>query len=63
MGRMSAYTLVAIPFFIAGMVELTNRSYMTPLFHTHVGHLLLFTGLAMMGVGSLILKKIVAFKG
>jgi tight adherence protein B len=63
MGRMSAYTLVAIPFFIAGMVELTNRSYMTPLFHTHVGHLLLFTGLAMMAVGSLILKKIVAFKG
>jgi tight adherence protein B len=63
MGRMSAYTLVAIPFFIAGMVELTNRSYMTPLFHTHVGHLLLFMGLAMMTVGSLILKKIVAFKG
>ena len=63
MGRMSAYTLVAIPFFIAGMVELTNRSYMTPLFHTHIGHLLLFVGLTMMAIGSLILKKIVAFKG
>jgi tight adherence protein B len=63
MGRMSAYTLVAIPFFIAGMVSLTNRSYMTPLFHTHVGHLLLFVGLTMMAIGSLILKKIVAFKG
>jgi Flp pilus assembly protein TadB len=45
------------------MVELTNRSYMTPLFSTHMGHLLLFVGLAMMAVGSLILKKIVAFKG
>ena len=63
MGRMSAYTLVAIPFFIAGMVSLTNRSYMTPLFHTHIGHLLLFVGLTMMAIGSLILKKIVAFKG
>ena len=63
MGRMSAYTLVAIPFFIAGMVELTNRSYMTPLFHTHIGHLLLIVGLTMMAIGSLILKKIVAFKG
>ena len=63
LGRMSAYTLVAIPFFIAGMVSLTNRSYMTPLFHTHIGHLLLFVGLTMMAIGSLILKKIVAFKG
>jgi tight adherence protein B len=63
MGRMSAYTLIAIPFFIAGMVELTNRSYMTPLFQTGVGHLMLFVGLGMMAVGSLILKKIVAFKG
>jgi tight adherence protein B len=63
MGRMSAYTLIAIPFFIAGMVELTNRSYMTPLFQTRVGHLMLFMGLGMMAVGSLILKKIVAFKG
>jgi len=63
MGRMSAYTLIAIPFFIAGMVELTNRSYMTPLFSTGVGHLMLFVGLGMMAVGSLILKKIVAFKG
>ena len=63
MGRMSAYTLVAIPFFIAGMVSLTNKSYMDPLFHTHLGHLLLFVGLTMMAIGSLILKKIVAFKG
>jgi len=63
MGRMSAYTLVAIPFFIAGMVSLTNKSYMDPLFHSHLGHLLLFVGLTMMAIGSLILKKIVAFKG
>lgn len=63
MGRMSAYTLVAIPFFIAGMVWLTNKSYMDPLFHTHIGHLLLLVGMMMMGIGSLILKKIVSFKG
>jgi Flp pilus assembly protein TadB len=36
---------------------------MTPLFQTGVGHLMLFIGLGMMAVGSLILKKIVAFKG
>jgi tight adherence protein B len=63
MGRMSAYTLVAIPFFIAGIIELTNKAYMDPLFKTHLGHLLLFVGLTMMAIGSVILKKIVAFKG
>ena len=63
MGRMSAYTLVAIPFFIAGMVSLINRDYMHPLFHTHAGHMLLLVGLGMMCFGSLILKKIVSFRG
>jgi tight adherence protein B len=63
MGRMSAYTLVGIPFFIAGMVSLTNPTYMSPLFHSHLGHLLLFMGAGMMVFGSLILKKIVSFKG
>jgi len=63
MGRMSAYTLVGIPFFIAGMISIANPTYMHPLFHSHLGHILLFLGLAMMMVGSLILKKIVSFKG
>ncbi|MGZ8717522.1 MAG: type II secretion system F family protein, partial [Gaiellaceae bacterium] len=63
MGRMSAYTLVGIPFFIAGMISLANPTYMHPLVHTGVGHILLFLGLSMIAVGSLILKKIVSFKG
>jgi tight adherence protein B len=63
MGRMSAYTLIGIPFFITGMISLTNPGYMAPLFHTHLGHMLVFVGLGMMAVGSLILKKIVSFKG
>jgi tight adherence protein B len=63
MGRMSAYTLVAIPFFIAGMIQLTNKGYLSPLFDTSLGHILLFVALGMMAVGSLILKKIVSFKG
>jgi tight adherence protein B len=63
MGRMSAYTLVAIPFFIAGMVMLTNKSYLTPLIHTSLGHILIGLGLTMMAIGSLVLRKIVSFKG
>jgi tight adherence protein B len=63
MGRMSAYTLIGIPFFIAGMVTLLNRSYMNPLYFTSAGHMLIIMALVMMGIGSLILKKIVSFRG
>jgi len=63
MGRMSAYTLIGIPFFLAGMITLVNRTYMHPLFYSHNGHVLIVIGLVMMGIGSLILKKIVSFRG
>jgi tight adherence protein B len=63
MGRMSAYTLVGVPFFIAGIVSLMNPAYMRPLFHTSAGHILLFVGFGMIGFGSLVLKKIVSFRG
>jgi Flp pilus assembly protein TadB len=45
------------------MISLANPNYMSPLFHTSLGHILLFMGLGMMAFGSLILKKIVSFKG
>jgi tight adherence protein B len=63
MGRMSAYTLIGIPFFLAGVITLVNRTYMRPLYFTHTGHMLLIVGLVMIGIGSLILKKIVSFRG
>jgi tight adherence protein B len=63
MGRMSAYVLIGLPFFIAAMLTLLNPNYMSPLYGTHMGHMLIILGLVMMGVGSLILKKIVSFKG
>ncbi|MEK6275727.1 MAG: type II secretion system F family protein [Actinomycetota bacterium] len=63
MGRAGAYTLVALPFFIAIAITLLNPTYMEPLYHSHTGHMLIYSGLAMMAFGSLILKKIVSFKG
>ncbi|HVM69728.1 MAG TPA: type II secretion system F family protein [Gaiellaceae bacterium] len=63
MGRMSAYVLVGLPFFIAGAVTLLNGEYMDPLYHTSVGQTLIGLGLGMMLVGSLVLKKIVSFRG
>jgi tight adherence protein B len=63
MGRMSAYTLVAIPFLLAGGITVINGDFMHPLYHTHIGQMLMLLGLGMMAVGSLILKKIVSFRG
>jgi tight adherence protein B len=63
MGRMSAYTLIGIPFFIAFIVSIMNPTFMAPLYHTHAGHMLVAAGLVMMTFGSLILKKIVSFRG
>jgi len=63
MGRMSAVVLVGLPFFIASTVTLINPGYMTPLWHTTTGHDLVAVGVTMLMVGSLILRKIVSFRG
>jgi tight adherence protein B len=63
MGKMSAYVLIGLPFFLAFAVTLLNREYMDPLYHTSTGHKLIAGGLLMMGFGTLLLKKIVSFKG
>ena len=60
---MSAYTLIGLPFFLILAISLLNSSYLDPLFHTSTGHMLIGMGLVMMAIGSLIIKKIVSFKG
>ena len=63
MGRMSAYVLVGLPFFIALALTVLNPNYMDPLYHSHAGHMLMVGGVTMMAFGSLLLKRIVSFKG
>jgi tight adherence protein B len=63
MGRASAYVLVALPFVLAGALTLLNRTYMDPLWHTSAGHKMLMLMVVMITLGSLMLKKIVSFKG
>jgi tight adherence protein B len=63
MGRMSAYVLIGIPFFIAATITLLNSGYMHPLYFTSAGHFMIILAIVMMTVGSLILKKIVSFRG
>jgi tight adherence protein B len=63
MGRASAYVLMGLPFFMAMAITLINPGFMSPLFHTHGGHMLILLSLVMMTIGSVILKKIVSFRG
>jgi tight adherence protein B len=63
MGRMSAYVLVGLPFFIAVIVTMMNPLYMSPLYHTATGQKMMITGVVMIVIGSAMLKKIVSFRG
>jgi tight adherence protein B len=62
MGRASAYVLIGLPFFVAGLLTLLNPDYMRPLWHTGTGHKLIMVMFVMMTFGSLILRKIVNFR-
>jgi tight adherence protein B len=63
MGRLSAYVLTGLPFFIGFAVTLMNPGYMAPLYHSSTGHMVIFVVFAMISIGTVILKKIVSFKG
>ena len=64
MGRMSAYVLVGLPFFIAVAVTVMNPTlHGAALPHGHRATSSSSTGLVMIAFGSLMLKKIVSFRG
>jgi tight adherence protein B len=63
MGRMSAYVLAGLPFGMCLLISVISPSYMQPLWHTPSGHMLVGGALTMIAFGSLILRKIVSFKG
>ena len=61
-GRMSAYVLVAMPFLMGLAIFALNPSYMSILFTTAIGKIMIAGSLVMMGIGSVIIRKIVSFK-
>lgn len=63
MGRASAATLLALPFVAGTGLTLVRPDYMSPLWHTSTGHLLLVLTGAMMTAGAIVLRKIVSVKG
>ena len=62
-GRMSAYILVAMPFIVAGAVTAISPGYMSLMWTTTTGRVLIAVMLALMTVGAFVLKRIVTIKG
>jgi len=50
-GRLSAYVLCVLPVLIGAWLFITNRTYMRPLYTTHLGLFLLFGAIALLGIG------------
>ena len=62
-GRMSAYVLVAMPFLMGLAIFALNAKYMSVLFTTSAGKIMICMSLVMMAIGGAIIRKIVSFKG
>ena len=62
MGRASAYVLVGMPFFLAFMIFLIDRSYVRPLWTRARATSWSLIGLISMTLGGLVVRKIVNFK-
>jgi tight adherence protein B len=62
-GRMSAYVLLAMPFLMGLAIFALNPTYMSILFTSAAGKVMIAGSLVMMGIGSMIIRKIVSFEG
>ncbi len=60
--KASAAIIGGIPFAIGGIVSLSNPAYLYPLFHTHIGNLLVMGSGVMMLSGGLIMRKMINFQ-
>ncbi len=62
-GRMSAYVLLAMPFMMALAIYALNSAYITILFDTTAGNVMIGIALFMMTIGGIVIQRIVSFKG
>jgi tight adherence protein B len=60
--RLSAYILIAMPFFIGLIIYLVNPAYVKVLFDDPIGHMMLIAAGIMMLVGIIVMKRMVKVK-
>ncbi len=58
MVRASASVLIALPIVAAVLITAVDSSYMSPLWHSASGHLLVGIALAMMTIGAIVIRRI-----
>ena len=61
-GRISAYILLALPFFLAYVMYLLNPRYISTLFTDPIGHFMLAGAGVMMIIGAFVMKRMVDIK-
>jgi tight adherence protein B len=59
--KASAMIIGSLPFFVATLLYLVNPNYMSILFTTSTGHVLITAGLTWMGLGVLVMAKMISF--
>jgi tight adherence protein B len=62
MSRWSAYILCAMPFFMAAVISVMRPGYLTPLFTTPGGRVLIAIALGGIALGGLVLNRIVSYR-
>jgi tight adherence protein B len=62
LGRMSAISLVLMPIGLGALMTLISPTYMSPIFTTSGGHIVIAICLTSMAIGSLFLKRIVSVR-
>jgi tight adherence protein B len=58
-GRLTGWILSFLPIVIGVLINIVNPGFEKPLFEEPIGHVMLYTGAAMLAIGSFIISKIV----
>lgn len=58
-GKFSAYILIALPFFVAGFINISNPGYMAVLTQNTLGWIAIAAGAVMMAIGSFWISRMV----
>jgi tight adherence protein B len=61
-GKISAYVLIAIPFFLATFMYLVQPNYITLLITDPIGRIMLGSAFLMMVIGTFVMRKMILFR-
>jgi tight adherence protein B len=60
--KSSAAIIGSLPFLIMGALTVLNPEYLNPLFYTRMGNILIIASGAWMGIGVLVMRKMINFE-